>query len=99
MLKTFFLTAALAAVLAAPGAAVAQTGYDEAMRSYLKGDFAAAAERLKDYVAQYPEARAYYVLGYASYALERNEEAASYFRQAYLIDPAFDPGAIGFQMK
>ncbi|GAB4388747.1 MAG: hypothetical protein Kow0025_09910 [Thermodesulfovibrionales bacterium] len=99
MLKSLFLTAAVAAALAAPAAALAQTGYDKAMESYVRGDFASAVDALKEYVSESPEARAFYVLGYASYAMEKNEEAASYFRQAYLIDPSFDPGSIGFQMR
>jgi TolA-binding protein len=56
-------------------------------------------ERLKEYVSEKPEARAYYLLGYASYALNKDAEASGYFMQAYLIDPEFDPGQITAEFK
>jgi TolA-binding protein len=97
---TRFVSLALLAVLIwAPCALASETGFDEAMKAYSRGDYAQVVNDLKGYVAEHPEARAYYVLGYASYALKQNREAAGYFKQAYLIDPGFDPGQIGFVYK
>jgi TolA-binding protein len=76
-----------------------QTDYEDALAAYMKRDYGAAVERLKEYVSQRPEARAYYLLGYASYALNKDDEASGYFKEAYLIDPEFDPGEITAEFK
>lgn len=74
--------------------------YEKGLKAYFKKDYAAAVKYLKEYVAQMPDAEAYYLLGYASYELKRKEkqpkgrkdfwgddDSAGYFREAYLIDP------------
>ncbi|MGD1076449.1 MAG: tetratricopeptide repeat protein [Thermodesulfovibrionales bacterium] len=71
--------------------------YDKALRAYLKKDFKAAVKYLKEYVAQNPDADAYYLLGYANYKLKKRKDAMGYFREAYLIDPNFTPKAIEFK--
>jgi len=86
--------------------------YAKGLRAYFKKDYAAAVQYLKEYVAQKPEVKAYYFLGYAQYELKRgtggpmgrkdfwtDTEAAKYFREAYLIDPEFSPKAAGFVKK
>ena len=86
--------------------------YAKGLRAYFKKDYAAAVQYLKEYVAQKPEAKAYYFLGYAQYELKRgtgnprgrrdfwaDTESAKYFREAYLIDPEFSPKAAGFVKK
>ncbi len=65
--------------------------YKEAMKYFYKKDYAKAAELLKAYIDQRPEASAYYRLGYALYELGRYAEAEEYFREAYLIDPEYTP--------
>lgn len=66
--------------------------YEKGFKAYLKKDYVTAVKYLKEYVAQIPDAEAYYLLGYASYELERkakrgDSDSARYFREAYLIDP------------
>ncbi|MEK6672515.1 MAG: hypothetical protein AABY42_03455 [Nitrospirota bacterium] len=94
-------------LLLAPAAANAQEeSYNRAIDAYIKRDFRAAADHLKEYVAKKPEAEAYYLLGYSTYMLCRKsgqnipsakKEAEEYFREAYLIDPDFSPKNINFQ--
>ena len=71
-----------------------ETSFDKALAAYAKKDFKAAVEYLKEYVAENPEPQAYYLLGYASYKMNNMEESAKYFKEAYLIDPEFDPKAV-----
>ncbi len=73
--------------------------YDKAIEAYAKKDFTTAVKYLKEYVSQKPDARSYYLLGYACYKIKNMEESAKYFREAYLIDPAFDPKTIKFEKK
>lgn len=80
--------------------------YGKAVQAYLKKDFKAAVKYLKEYVAQKPDAGAYYLLGYSTYMVQKktakgrplkgNNEADEYFRQAYLIDPNFNPKSVEF---
>lgn len=80
--------------------------YGKAVQAYLKKDFKAAVKYLKEYVAQKPDASAYYLLGYSTYMAQKktakghplkgDNEADEYFRQAYLIDPNFNPKSIDF---
>ena len=63
--------------------------YDRALHAYLKKDFKTAVKYLREYVAQKPDADAYYLLGYANYKLKNRKEAMGYFKEAYLIDPEF----------
>ncbi len=71
-----------------------QSAYDKALDAYAKKEFKTAIEYLKEYTSEKPEAKAYYLLGYASYKLKNFKEAADYFSEAYLIDPEFDPTTI-----
>ncbi|HAM53788.1 MAG TPA: hypothetical protein DCP92_24990 [Nitrospiraceae bacterium] len=71
--------------------------YDKALRAYSKKDFKTAVKYLKEYVAQNPDADAYYLLGYANYKLKKRKEAIGYFKEAYLIDPNFTPKSIEFK--
>jgi|Deesub1362A_J573_1020465.scaffolds.fasta_scaffold00165_61 TolA-binding protein len=95
----FFLIVMCIALFATSYALAAETDYQKAVTAYVKGDYSSAVQYLKDYVSETPEAKAYYLLGYASYALCKKKEAAGYFRQAYLIDPDFSPKSIGFEVK
>lgn len=81
--------------------------YEKAVQAYLKKDFKTSVKCLKEYVAQKPDAKAYYLLGYSTYMIKRkgvslkarsfkDNAADEYFRQAYLIDPNFTPRAIEF---
>lgn len=65
--------------------------YNKAMKYFYQKDYSKAAELLKLYIDQMPEAQAYYRLGYALYELGRYDEAEEYFREAYLIDPEYSP--------
>lgn len=65
--------------------------YKKAMKYFYQKDYARAAELLKSYIDQMPEAQAYYQLGYALYELGKYDEAEEYFREAYLIDPEYSP--------
>ncbi len=80
--------------------------YEKGLRAYLKKDYKTAVKYLKEYVADNRDARAYYLLGYASYEVKRREaksrgrrdswgdgETEEYFRKAYRIDPDFSPRA------
>lgn len=103
MRRILFLALALVILLSAVALAQ-ETAYQKGVSAYLSKDYKAAVEHLKEYVAERPEAGAYYIMGYAVYALERQGqkdfgESAHYFRQAYLINPEFDPESIGFAVK
>ncbi|MBS1113155.1 MAG: Outer rane lipoprotein [Nitrospirae bacterium] len=65
--------------------------YDKAVRAYMKKDFRTAVKYLKEYVAQKPDAQAYYLLGYALYKQKRHAESAKYFEEAYILDPNISP--------
>lgn len=78
--------------------------YEKGRRAYFNKDYGAAVKHLKEYVAGTPDAKGYYLLGYASYELKRKEgrskgrsnfwgdtETARYFKEAYLLDPDFSP--------
>ncbi|MGD0883779.1 MAG: tetratricopeptide repeat protein [Thermodesulfovibrionales bacterium] len=89
---------AAAVVIALTSLAYAQEEtYDKALRAYLKKDFKTTVKYLKEYVAQNPDADAYYLLGYANYKLKNRKDAIGYFREAYLIDPNFTPKSIEFK--
>lgn len=78
--------------------------YRKGFHAYLKKDYKTAVKYLKEYVGQQPDAKAYYLLGYANYEMKRkagslkgrrnfwgDTETAEYFREAYLIDPNVSP--------
>ncbi|MBI4823961.1 MAG: tetratricopeptide repeat protein [Nitrospirae bacterium] len=71
-----------------------QTTYEMALKAYAKKDFTEAVKLMKEYVLESPSAKAYYLLGYASYKLDNDKEAASYFNEAYLLDPEFNPQSL-----
>lgn len=87
-----------AIMLAAPVLAQ-ETSYEKALAAYAKKDFKAAVEYLKEYVEQEPNAKAYYLLGYASYKIKNFDESAGYFKEVYLLDPGFDPKTIKFDTE
>ncbi|MBI4684593.1 MAG: tetratricopeptide repeat protein [Nitrospirae bacterium] len=76
-----------------------ETPYEKALEAYAKKDFETAIRYLKDYASQKPNAQAYYLLGYAQYKLKHLDDSAKHFREAYLINPAFDPKSIKFDGK
>jgi len=74
--------------------------YEKGRRAYAKRDYKTAAKYLSEYVARNPDARAYYLLGYAQYEMLRKKgpskgkkdfwgdtQTVAYFKEAYLIDP------------
>ena len=90
-----------AVLLLAVWAGAEQSDFEQGMAAYRGGELDSAVSHLREHVAAAPDAKGYYALGYAVYALERKGrrefgEAAEYFRQAYLIDPLFKPRSIGF---
>lgn len=91
----FFLSSAT--VLHAQGDA-----YEKGLHAYLKKDYKTAVKYLKEYVTAKPDARGYYLLGYACYESKRRSghrggkkaisgytDAIKYFGEAYRIDPDF----------
>lgn len=70
------------------------SSYDDALKAYRVGDYTKAAGILEKYVGRIPSAEAYYLLGYADYKLRKYRAASECFSQAYLIDPALNPGSI-----
>jgi tetratricopeptide (TPR) repeat protein len=81
--------------------------YERGRRAYLSKDYGTAMKYLKEYVVAKPDARGYYLLGYASYEsnrrsghgrsrkdILRDDEAIKYFGEAYRIDPDFSPQAL-----
>ena len=86
--------------------------FEKGRRAYLKRDYETAVRYLSEYVAGYPDSRAYYLLGYARYELLRktgstkgrrnfwgDTQAARYFREAYLIDPDISARSAEFKKK
>ena len=73
--------------------------YQKALQAYRKKDFKAASGLLKDYLAEKPDPKAYYLLGYASYKLKQHKDSAEHFRQAYLIDPDFNPDVVKAEIR
>jgi hypothetical protein len=65
--------------------------YEAALKSYYSGKYKDAVLHLKGYIAKRPDPAAYYLMGYSLYKLKRFDEANEYFRDAYLVDPAFTP--------
>ncbi len=74
---------------AGPISAQIENRYQKGLKSYYKGNYQEAVRILKEYVRHRPDPRAYYLIGYGLYELGRYEEAAKYFKEAYLIDPEF----------
>ncbi len=72
-------------------AAGSNSDYETARKYYFSGRYTEAVRHLEDYIAQKPDAAAYYMMGYALYKLKRFDEANEYFRDAYLLNPSFSP--------
>lgn len=94
-----FLISFIGIILIVSFAFAQESTYDIAIEAYVKKDFEAAVKYLKEYVAVKPDAKAYYLLGYASYKINNFEDSARYFKEAYIIDPEFDPSTIKFEEK
>lgn len=77
--------------------------YETARKYYYSGRYGEAVKHLEDYIAQKPDAAAYYMMGYALYKLKRFDEANEYFRDAYLLNPTYSPitngGAVNLPKK
>ena len=93
MKKTIFVLFFLLAISMLTGTAYAKSDgeYEAALKSYYSGKYKDAVLHLKGYISQKPDPAAYYLMGYSFYKLRRFNEANEYFREAYLIDPAYTP--------
>lgn len=93
MKKTVFVIMTLLIALMVSGTVHAKTAseYDAAVKSYYSGKYKDAVRHLQGYIAQHPDPAAYYLMGYSLYKLKRFDEANEYFRDAYLINPAYTP--------
>ncbi|MHB8881142.1 MAG: DUF5684 domain-containing protein [Thermodesulfovibrionales bacterium] len=93
MKKTVFVIMALLIAVMVSGTAYAKavSEYDAAVKSYYSGKYKDAVRHLEGYIAQHPDPAAYYLMGYSLYKLKRFDEANEYFRDAYLINPAYTP--------
>lgn len=96
-MKTFIFGIVILVFLASP--VLAQINYDKALEAYAKKDYKTAVKYLKELVDEEPSAEAYYLLGYAAYKLKNMAESAEYFKEAYLLDPSFEPKKIKFDAK
>ena len=104
MSRALFLAALIVILFSAVVVCAQEGSYEKGLQAYLKKDYGAAVKYLKEYVAAKPDAKGYYLLGYASYESKRRSghkqgrrdfwgdtETAKYFREAYRIDPDFSP--------
>ncbi len=94
MKKTAFIIALAVgvAMLSGLALAVSDAEFQKAVDYYKVGQYEDAVRVLEQYVSERPKGSAYYLLGYANYALGKEDEAARNFRDAYLVDPEFSPG-------
>jgi|Deesub1362B_J571_1020462.scaffolds.fasta_scaffold00044_109 tetratricopeptide (TPR) repeat protein len=83
--------AVAAALLAFASGAFAQDAYEQALKAYRAGQYQRAIELLQEVVSTEPRAEAYYLLGYAHYALSQKAQARAYFQEAFLIEPMLKP--------
>lgn len=90
------MTAALAAllILASAYAFAGEGLYAQALNAYKAKNYGQSASLLEKQIETEPSAKAYYLLGYAYYSLGQNDKASKCFKDAYLLDPAFDPASI-----
>ena len=58
---------------------------------YYQGKMKEAIKIMEDYVAEHPDARVLYFIGYSYYEMKDFKMARKYFEEAYLIDPNFTP--------
>ncbi len=94
MKKRAFIIALMVSVLMVSGLAfgVEDEDFQKAVDHYKAGRYERAVRVLEEYVKERPEGSAYYLMGYANYALGKHDEAARNFKDAYLVDPEFSPG-------
>ena len=90
------LTAVVAALLLVISAAAFadEDLYAQALNAYKAKNYVQSASLLEKSIEKEPSAKAYYLLGYSYYSLGKNEQASKCFKDAYLLDPAFDPASI-----
>jgi len=90
-----FLLAILVIFGISAGALAAGDGlFDQAVEAYQKGRYEEVVRLLDAYTAETPDPAAYYVMGYALYALGRHDEATRSFQDAFLVDPEFEPQSV-----
>jgi hypothetical protein len=89
MRKTVLTLTAVLALSLVTGTVFAATDpeFAKAARYYHQGNYAKAAEGLKEYVKKRPDPTAYCFLRYSHYELGKHDEAMEYFDEAYLLDP------------
>jgi tetratricopeptide (TPR) repeat protein len=83
------LSALLLFFFVSADAGAADETYQRALQLFKNRDYKNAVLLLEGYVAQQPDAAAYYILGYSSYELRDFQKAREYFDDAYLLDPGF----------
>jgi TolA-binding protein len=98
-MKAAFLAAIITALLVSLPVFAQETEYEKGAKAYMDRDYETAVVHLREHVSRVPDAKAYYMLGYSFYALERAgrkefAHSAEYFRQAYMIEPGFDPASV-----
>lgn len=91
-----FMVGALAAVSAtavpqAYAAAEQATALERAQSLYDRGRYEEAVTLLKEHIKTTPDPKAYFLIAYSLYKLQRHDEASEYFRQAYLVKPDYSP--------
>jgi tetratricopeptide (TPR) repeat protein len=80
----------LALVLAFSSVSMAQD-LSKAYSLYFQGKMKEAIKIMEEYVAEHPDAKVLYFIGYSYYELKNWKMARKYFEEAYLIDPNFTP--------
>ncbi|MEJ2183893.1 MAG: DUF5684 domain-containing protein [Nitrospirota bacterium] len=65
--------------------------FEKAIDAYNQGRYEEAIGHLEAYATDWPEAYAYYFMGYAYYKLGKFQKANENFDQAFLIDPEYSP--------
>jgi len=68
-----------------------ETPVEKAYSLYYKGQKDAAISMMKEYVKENPDPKAFYFLGYAYYEMEKMDEAAKYFNEAFVRSPFYTP--------
>lgn len=89
-----YAIAVLMIIVLSLSTAFAEDTYKTAVKAYLQKDYQKAVELLKGYISEKPDARAYYLIGYAYYKMNKLDEANNYFKEAYLIDPELNTTAL-----
>ena len=70
-----------------------------AFKYYNSKNYKKAIELFKEYVKKDPDPAAYYIIGYSLYKLGKHDEANEYFKEAFLIDPAFSLEKYGLKKE